>query len=262
MNIKPRTLRAKLCERACVGTFVSIRDPFVVGLLAEAGFEFILLDLEHFPMSPELVQAMVTTAQARGVGVVLRVADSRRATILHALETGADGILVPMVSSVAEAERVVSYARYAPFGERGFHPLTASAEYGSVPPNKLAEYSNQRCLVGVQIETKAGLQSCEDIASVSGVDLVFAGPGDLAQSLGVAPGSTGLEEALERIYAAGNSARNLRGTFAATGEQLQRARRVGVRFLVHGSDSMILAKGARDLVQAARPSELRVARAS
>ena len=93
MNIKPRTLRAKLCERACVGTFVSIRDPFVVGLLAEAGFEFILLDLEHFPMSPERAQAMVTTAQARGVGVVLRIC------LLYTSPSPRDGLLSRMPSS-------------------------------------------------------------------------------------------------------------------------------------------------------------------
>ncbi len=237
-------LRTKLRSQACVGSFVSLKDPFVVGQLAVAGYDFVLIDMEHFPCEPSTLQAMVTTAKSVGIGAMVRVADSSRASIQQALETGADGILVPMVESVAQAKTIVNLAHHAPHGSRGFHPITAAAGFGSVPPPDVPNFSSQRVVVGVQIETRHGLQACEAISSVRGIDLVFAGPGDLAQSLGVDPRSNMLEQSVKRIIGAARSQGKFAGVFALAAEKVRGAAAMGARFLVASSDTIFLGQAA------------------
>ncbi|MEC9464849.1 MAG: aldolase/citrate lyase family protein [Myxococcota bacterium] len=238
------SLRTKLRTAACVGSFVSLKDPFVVGQLSVAGYDFVLIDMEHFPCSPETLQAMVTTAKSVDMGVMVRVADSSRSSIQQALDTGADGILVPMVESVQQAKAIVDLAHHAPLGSRGFHSMTNAAAYGAVSPDELSYYTSQRIVVGIQIETRLGLQACEAMSALRGIDLVFAGPGDLAQSLGVDPRSDMLEHAVKRIIGAARSHGKFAGIFALAANQVRGASAMGARFLVVASDTLFLRQAA------------------
>jgi 4-hydroxy-2-oxoheptanedioate aldolase len=228
-------------------TFAALKDPATVGLLLSAGFEAVVVDREHGVMSAETAAALVTAAHAVGGFALVRVPAVERAAIQDALEAGADGILAPMVESAADAARLVSYCRYPPEGTRGFHPLTAGSGHGRLSAAALPAHANARLLVAAQVETAAGLAACAALAAVPGLDQLFLGPGDLALSLGLAPGAPQLAEAAAQISRHALQAGKSFGAFVPTGAAAAEAVRLGARLLVAGADVALLHGAARAL---------------
>ena len=146
----------------------------------------------------------------------MRVRDSSRAAVLHALDLGARGIIIPDVQSVEEARRLVEYAKYYPLGARGF-AFSRSAKYGFLPELKqIGDYftaTNQRTILMPQCETAGALEHIEEIAALDGIDGIFVGPYDLSVALG-AP--TRFAEALDRVIAACRASGKLAFIYANT----------------------------------------------
>jgi len=234
-------------HRPLRATFTALKDPAAVGLLLAAGFEAVVVDREHGVMTSETAAALVAAAHAAGGFALVRVPSVDRGAVQDALEAGADGILAPMVESAAEAARLVSYCRYPPAGTRGFHPFTAGSGHGRIPPAKLPVHANARVLVAAQVETAAGLAACAELAAVAGLDQLFLGPGDLALSLGVAPGSAALAEASARISRHARDAGKSFGAFVPSGAAAAEAVHLGARLLAAGADVALLHAAARAL---------------
>lgn len=188
--------------KTALGAAVQINSPWLVELCAVAGFDYVLLDCEHGAAGyglPELIVA----AEAAGVTPIVRTPDHGRASILPALEAGAGGIWAPMVESAEQALRLVDEVKYAPVGRRGFSLATRAARYGSLPREEHVSSANRETLLAVTIETSAAVEQAEQIAQVPGIDLLFVGRDDLAESLGARDrNDSAVDLAVRRVAAA------------------------------------------------------------
>lgn len=162
---------------------MTIPDPGVAAILGAAGFDFVIIDCEHGPFSPDSSRSCVDALAATPARAVIRVAAADPVLARQALDLGADGVLVPMVDDATSARAAVEACRYPPAGSRGIGAGHAT-RYGAELDRYLAE-ANQRIAVLLTIETRAGVENVDAITAVDGVDGIVIGPTDLAADLGV-----------------------------------------------------------------------------
>ena len=225
-----------------IGTFVKTTDPAVVEVLALAGYDFIIIDNEHTVMDQQTLTNMIRAADATQMLPTVRIRDMSDSLIRQVLDTGAMGIQVPVINTVEEARAVVSSVKYAPVGNRGFAASQRSAGYGFMNAKEYAEISNANTMVAVYCETLEAMKNVESISAVDGVDVVFIGPFDLSQALGVI-GETNhpkvlaaIDDIIKKVRAAGKAV----GTIASDAEQAMSLMAKGVQFICLSSDlSMI-----------------------
>ena len=180
------------------GTLLTLASPEVAELLAGVGFDWLFVDAEHGAFDVRSIQAVLQGA-GRETPCLVRVPALSEAAIKQALDTGAAGVIVPMVNTAEQAELAVRWMRYPPLGARSLGIARAQG-YGL----RLREYlqsANDRLVLVAQAESAEAVHNIEAIVRVPGIDAVFVGPYDLAGSLGH-PGEPGHEEvcgAIERI---------------------------------------------------------------
>jgi len=250
-HVTGETVRRRLGQGECVfGPFLKLPASASVEAIGLAGFDFCIIDLEHGPFTFERAEDLVRAAQVSGIGPVIRTYDDRPSTLVRALDTGCDGILVPGVSSRSEAEAVVTATRFYPEGRRGMDPCARAARYGVVPMGEYLAQANGEVLIGVMVEGAEGLTNLPEILEVEGIDLFFIGPYDLSQAVGL-PGQVGAPEVRDRVVEivdAVKTAGAVVGIYADTPEVARRWRDVGVQFVAIGVDVRILFEGCRALV--------------
>ena len=238
----PVSLREKL-ERGgpAIGLWASIPSALTAEAVALAGPDYVVADQQHGALEPATLMAMLQAIAGAGSVPLVRVAANDPFAIGQALDLGAAGVIVPMVSSGEEAARAVAACRYQPEGIRSFGALRAGA--------------GERPLCLVMIETRDGLERAEEIAGTPGLDGIYVGPSDLALSLGLQP-TLRLEhppvlEALATVHAACADAGIVAGVHCLAAEDVAEQRE---RFamLTAGADAMHL--------QAALAAALRTAR--
>ncbi|WP_102224976.1 HpcH/HpaI aldolase family protein [Acidimangrovimonas sediminis] len=236
--------RARAGERLC-GTFIGIPHPVAVEVTARAGVEFLCLDWEHAQISRGRIEDLLRAAEVAACPAIVRVPGHGPEAIAAALDAGAAGVLVPRVSTEAEARAAVAAVRYPPLGARGAGPGRA-AGYGYDIAAYLAR-ANDEILLAVQVETAEGLANIDAIAAVEGIDVVFIGPGDLSVSLGAfgPEGKATLDAAIARILQGCRAAGRAAGLFYPDASRLAEARALGVSFLIVGSDAMFLGAALR-----------------
>ncbi len=166
------------------GCWLDLPSPQVAEIMAQAGFDFIVVDLEHGPMSVETaqVQMMAIGTQAHAI---VRVPEGTEAWIKRVLDAGAGGVMVPKVESAAQAAEIVSWAFYAPKGQRGDARRVVRASGWGLNSETYKTDWNTDGVVSVQIESVAGLENLEAIASVEGVTQLFFGSSDYSADAGV-----------------------------------------------------------------------------
>jgi len=176
-------LRARLASgEFLLGSWLTILDPSVSELMAGAGFDLLVADGEHGPVATSDLVLMLIATRAAAVPLLYRVAANEPVRIMHALDAGASGVVVPQIRTVADAERAAGWCRYPPVGLRGIAPRRAS-EYG----RHTAEYlrtANELVTCCIQIETREALDDLDAILAVPGIDTILIGPNDLAAALG------------------------------------------------------------------------------
>jgi 4-hydroxy-2-oxoheptanedioate aldolase len=224
-----------------VGVFVQLRDPAVCEWLGQLGFDVLCIEAEHSSVTIETLQSLVAASELTPTPAIARVIGNDPLAIARALDTGARGIIVPRVSSGAEAAAAVAATRYPPTGERGLGPSRATG-YGANIPAYLAG-ANDELLLAVQVETAQAVEQLDDLLAVPGVDMLFVGPGDLACSLGLPFGGAEVRavagDVIERTHAAGR----MTGVWAATPADAAAWRERGVDLVILGSDLMWLQRG-------------------
>jgi 4-hydroxy-2-oxoheptanedioate aldolase len=195
---------------------------------------------------------MVRAADIHGVPAMVRVPGHQPEAIAAALDSGAQGVLIPRISTAAQAQTAVKASRYPPKGERGVGPGRA-AGYGYRIPEYLAE-ANARTVVAVQVETAEGLANIEEISAVDGVDVIFVGPGDLSVSIdALGPkGADKLNAAIRTIIGATIAHNKAAGIFCASPQSVGQWAAIGASFFVLASDTMFLGAGAAANYAAAR----------
>ncbi|WP_163849230.1 HpcH/HpaI aldolase family protein [Pseudooceanicola aestuarii] len=234
-----------------IGVFLKTPAPHLVELSAAAGCDFVAPDMEHAPLDLSHVDAMVGFAGRSGIPVLPRVPGKDPALIGRLLDLGAQGILVPHVSTADQAQALVAATRFD--GGRGFSPSPRAGDYGAMGAARYKARQADHVLTALQIEDRAGLDNADAIAAVPGVDALFVGPADLSLSLGVGLPSEALDHAIARILAAGQTAGRACGIFVADGAAAARRLEQGFAWAIVGSDQSLLTAALRRERTAARP---------
>ena len=239
--------RALKAGKAQIGLWSSLSSSYTVEVIAGAGYDWILLDMEHSPNDLESLLAQLQAAAPYATTPIVRVPWNDMVTIKRVLDVGAQSILVPYVSTAEEAKSAVAYTRYPPAGVRGVAGTTRATRFGRIPG--YAKKAHEELCVLVQVETKQGLDNLEAICAVEGVDGVFIGPADLHASLGYT-GETAnaavmpmIEEAMRRIRKGGKAPGYLSPVEADAKKMLA----AGALFVAVGADVGLLARGAEAL---------------
>jgi 4-hydroxy-2-oxoheptanedioate aldolase len=168
-----------------LGPFVRIPRAEVIEILGLAGFDFAVVDLEHGPIMPNEVYPMILAAERRGIRLIARVPGLQESYFKWLLDLGIGGLQVPHIKTAEDARTAVSFSRFSPDGERGLCRFVRAADFSDIPREQYIKEANQKSLLIIQIEGKEGVANIKEIASVPGIDVVFVGPYDLSQSLGV-----------------------------------------------------------------------------
>lgn len=182
-----------------IGTWVTIGHPSVVEILATAGFEWVTIDIEHAAIDFATVQNLITVAQGKGMKALVRVSKNEEVVIKRVLDAGADGVIVPMVKSGAEAAEAVSYVKYPPIGKRGVG-LSRAQNYG-IGFEDYKKHVEEEIVVIAQVEHIDAVHNLKDIITTPGIDGIIVGPYDLSGSMGK-PGAYNdddVKEALEKV---------------------------------------------------------------
>lgn len=242
-----KTLIAKdqLIRVFCTGRLV---HPVSIQLFGLAGgYDGFWLDAEHAGISTEQITMGALVGKACGLGSFLRLPVTNYAAVTQALESGVDGVMAAQVTSAAEAEKFVSWAKFAPRGLRGLNTQGADAHFTHKSQAELARDANRDNFVAIQIETLTALDEVDQIAAIADVDLLFVGPADLSQALGVLgqPDHEKVWNAIERVAAACRKHGKAWGIVPAGPKHADRCVELGCRMLTFGSDVMALRLGVQ-----------------
>jgi len=185
MRTPHRRIRGKLESGGrALGVTLQLPCPDIAEIAGYAGFDFVWIDAEHGTFDLGRISEMVRAADASGIDAIVRVPDHNPSFIQRVLDTGASGIIVPHICTVAEATAVAAAARFGPAGTRGACPSTRSVGHLTSDWSASARQADADVLVAGLIEDLAGVENVEEIARVSGLDALLFGPFDLAQQLG------------------------------------------------------------------------------
>jgi 4-hydroxy-2-oxoheptanedioate aldolase len=244
--------RAWAQQRPAFGAFSAIPSPLAVELLARGGLDYVCIDMQHGLSGYESLPGVIAACRAAGAAPIVRPAANEAWQIGRALDMGALGVLVPLVSSPQEAAAAVAACRYGPEGRRSYGPILIAGVVGSSDPAALA----REALCIVMIETREGLERVEEIAAVPGLDGLYYGPADLAISLGLTPAQAAASsehaEAIERIRRAALANGIAAGAHCATGERARERVAQGFTLITVSSDSHVLSTGIERELAAAR----------
>jgi 2-keto-3-deoxy-L-rhamnonate aldolase RhmA len=234
-----------------LGTFVSeVRSPNVAHLLAQAGFDFFVLDNEHGSYSSESVSDMIAGARGAGIDIIVRICEINRESILKPLDAGAAGLLVPQVNTAAEAAEIVRHAKYPPQGRRGAALRRPHNRYARVDAADYLKQANDDTFLGVQAESRQAIDNIDAIAAVEGIDCVFAGPFDLSVDLGIPGQFDHADEvaAIDAMVAACRRRHKASGILMFDAAALRPWIAKGVTFVTYSSDVTLLADAAAQAV--------------
>ncbi len=224
-------------------------------VVAATGYDFAVVDAEHFMVNPETLEQLVTAGQAAGIPTLIRVQENVH-LIQRALDCGAAGIVAPMIDTAEQARAVVETAKYAPIGSRGVcNPRAALyASKGAEYMLGCYEEQNREQLIVVQMETVKSFENLSEILDVEGIDVLFIGPWDLANSLGIRGqvDSPLLAETIQKALDLCNEKGVPAGILAWNGEDAAQRIKQGFRFIICSGDMMFLAAGAGADLAAAR----------
>jgi 2-keto-3-deoxy-L-rhamnonate aldolase RhmA len=239
--------KALLERRVTIGTWLQINNPTAAEVLANAGYEWIAIDIEHTDIDIVSLTALLRGMYGRGAAPIARVATNDVMDIRRALDVGAAGVLVPFVSTPDQARRAVAAAKYPPQGVRGFSFCRAN-NWG-VDFVAEARSANDRTSVIVMVESVEGVENVEEIVAVDGIDAIFIGPYDLSGSYGM-PGQTQapiVQAACRRVVQACERAGKAVGLLVVrpAPEAVQQAIDDGFTLICLGIDTVFLDEGAR-----------------
>jgi 4-hydroxy-2-oxoheptanedioate aldolase len=171
-----------------IGTMVRmIKNPVVALVAKDAGLDFIMIDMEHGSYSVETFSAIASVARGVGLGIFVRVPELSKGYVSGVLDGGANGVMVPMVSTEEQARALVNWSRYAPVGKRGLGSPGGHTDFGVMrdDPDTFMARQNELSLAIAQIETKEAIENIDAIGAVDGIDVLLVGPNDLSNALGV-----------------------------------------------------------------------------
>lgn len=246
-----QAFKKKLTEGSAVfGPFMKASDPAMVEIAGHAGFDFVILDMEHAPFTYKNLEDLVRAAELSGTLPIIRAQSSNEIFISKALDLGAKAVQVPHVTNAAEAESCISAAKFHPRGQRGTDPFVRAAAYSAVPKAQYFSQANETMVI-LQLEGKQAIHNLDEILEVEGIDILFIGPYDLSQSMGV-PGQVDHPSVIGQMEIIVNKARKrgmVVGTFTDTLESAAMWRNAGIQYISYAVDMAIFMDACKELIK-------------
>jgi 2-dehydro-3-deoxyglucarate aldolase/4-hydroxy-2-oxoheptanedioate aldolase len=237
-------------REAKLGHFiVEFATPGMGHILRAAGCDFVFFDMEHSGFSFETLKSAIRYFEAAGVAVIVRVPAQENDMLARACDMGAEGLIAPMISTVAQAQAMVDSVKYYPQGKRGVGLGLAHDNYRIAPVADALNGANDRTTVICLIETAEGAENADGIAALDGVDGLWVGHFDLSVSLGI-PGEFGhpkFKAAMDKIIAAAKKHNKALGRLVPNTEQGTAFYKEGFDFICYSGDVWVL----RDALTAA-----------
>jgi 4-hydroxy-2-oxoheptanedioate aldolase len=230
-----------LAGEALLGCFLTWPTAGVAELLSLAGFDFLVLDAEHGFFSIESIEAMVIASDGAGIPAIVRVPSCTAAEVGRSLDAGAAGILFPRGDGCATVRGAIQSAKFPPEGKRGLGGVRAN-RYGTQPLDRFVKDANERTVMIAQIETAGALAELSEIAAEPGLDVLYVGPNDLTQALGV-PGQYGdprYQDSLRRIAGQARSSGKTAGIMLGRADQIPGLRDLGYSFFTTSDRTLVL----------------------
>jgi 4-hydroxy-2-oxoheptanedioate aldolase len=237
---------------AAFGVSLTIADPFTAEIMAAQAFDFLMIDMEHSPISAYQLQTQLIALRPSGAAVLVRIPHQDETAIMQALDLGAEGVIVPHVESARECADAVRAALYPPHGTRGVGPRRAARLADRETYFRRAASDT---FVGVMLESGDAVDNIDDILAVEGLGGVIIGAADLAASLGHLNDARhddvtkAIEQIMQRCAACGVPF----GMYAATAEDAARIMSRGARLITVGSDLLFLEQGMRNAAERVLP---------
>ena len=245
------TFRQRLYDgEVTVGTFQVIDSPVVSEAIGLSGMDFTIIDQEHGPLTAESSLAMCAAAAQGGAAPIVRVRENTEGEIQRALDVGAAGVEIPQIETREDAEAAVEHARFSPLGSRGLSPYTRAAGYDGGPD--YTDRQNEEVTVIVHIEGERGVENLDEIMGVEGIDVLFLGPYDMSQSIGI-PGQVRderVEALMDEVCERAGEAGKIVGTFADDPEMAHRWIDVGAQYIAVLEDAPFLMRALSDTREA------------
>ena len=248
-TMSERTFRERLMDgETVVGTFQLLDSPMVSEMIGVAGMDFTILDQEHGPLTAETSVGLCAASENGGASPIVRVRNNTESEIQRALDIGAAGVEIPQIETRDDAEAAVEHARFDPLGSRGLSPYVRAGGYTGGPD--YTETQNEEVTVIVHIEGKAGVENLDEILAVEGIDVLFLGPYDLSQSLGI-PGQVRdqqVESLMREVCDRAAERGKVVGTFADDAEMANEWIEAGVQYIAMRVDGAILTDAFADTI--------------
>jgi len=220
-----------------LGPFMKTSDPAFVEVAGYAGFDFVILDLEHGPNNICNLQNLIRGAQCSGVLPIVRAPGTDEGVISKILDVGAMGIQIPQVSSAEDVRKVVRASRFSPNGERGVCRFVRAANYSAKDRFSYFKSADENLII-IQLEGLEAVNNLDEILKVDGIDILFIGPYDLSQSVGV-PGQIDhplVVEKMTKIVERARQANKYVGTFVDNIDNALKWKSRGIQYLSYSVD--------------------------
>lgn len=238
-----------------IGTFIAtIRTPEIGPMLAAAGFDFVIVDMEATCLNIQTVGDIAVASRNSDLCTIVRVPSMEGHFMSRLLDGGAHGLLVPKVETREQVEDIIRATKYHPLGLRSFAPGRAGSNYVTTGIENIMTQANEETLIALLIETGQAIETVEELVSVEGVDVALIGPNDLSQDLGI-PGEVRhpqIMQGIDRVIAAcwrNNIAAGFSvGDVDSAREWLSK----GVRFLVYSNDIRMIVDANRGSIEEIR----------
>jgi 2-keto-3-deoxy-L-rhamnonate aldolase RhmA len=225
------------------------RTVDIAAIGKKCGFEWLFIDMEHSSIDVDTAAQIATAALPVGITPIVRVPGKEHHHASRLLDSGAQGIVVPHVDTVEEAQRAVSYCKFPPVGHRSISGLQPLFGFNTIPPADFARMANDETLVIVMLETPAAIAKADAIAAVPGVDVVLIGTNDLSAEMGI-PGQYA-DPRIEDAYRAVITACKKHGKHPGMGgvyetKLMEKYIKFGMRFILSGSDTSFVIAGGTE----------------
>jgi 4-hydroxy-2-oxoheptanedioate aldolase len=253
MHVVPALARRLRAGEQIVCGWVGMPEPLVAESVARAGFDAVLLEVQHGLHDTNSVMRSISAIALGGVPALVRIPVSDNAMASRVLDMGAEGIVAPMINSAADARALVAATKYPPLGERSWGPNRVLALRGTQAQQHL-ETENGISFIFAMIETRQALQAVEEIAAVDGIDGLFVGPNDLTLTLSdgkrLASADPAMDDTFRKIADVAKAAGKVAGIYGATPDRARHFRSLGYQFIALGADHAYLANGAKAMLAA------------
>jgi 4-hydroxy-2-oxoheptanedioate aldolase len=246
MTISGEFRRRTLAREWVAGTFLNLGSSVTTEIAGHAGYDWLLIDHEHGPGGEETLLHQLQAAAATPAVPIVRIAANEAPRFKRALDVGAHGVMVPYISTVAEAQAAVTAMRYPPRGVRGVAKINRGASFGQNFENYYL-HAHEWLVLIAQIETPEAVTNIEALAAIDGIDVLFVGPTDLSYNLGIRDqlDHPTFVDALRRVAVAAQAAGKAAGILVHNPALVDKCRDLGYTFVALGSDGGAVSAGLR-----------------